>query len=573
MLLKAFLAQKKSFLFLLLGLGLLVGALEGAFILCIKWALGGQVSLLGPNPLLGQALLQSGLAFLFLMGILVTLRSGVQILTSHFELKSVGLFLARIRRGILQATVMHAVPAYRDPWRRALATGLKDGIENLGQGLLAGFHCLSAAAQVLVLIPILFFFSWKLAALALIMAIPALLVSRLRTGTLAKAGKGWEGSQAELAKAVEDFSEGAETQVGNGRLSQAVSQMEGSLSRHASVCGNWEMAKAIFPPALEWFFFMVLAGLAGLVTTPSLRGFLGEGISFGLGGEKDIGYLGLLPFGALLLLLYRPIREWARYYPTSHLGNQAWIQLCHLEKNLQAYPLRESFACGETGNIQLKGIHFGYQASPFEKSAQPVFGALDLDLAPQEITWITGRNGSGKSTLLKLLAGIERAPSGDIFFPRVLLAWERPIGYLSQRAIIESDWLPWSREFKTASPDIWQSLNAILGIEAILRKSIDLGGLSGGERQRLCLARTFASPCGYLLLDEPTTWLSANDRESIIGDLLTLWRSQPLQSGYGNLAPRGACIVSHEPFLSEFCTRTIHLEALAERSSPIVIPV
>jgi hypothetical protein len=57
-------------------------------------------------------------------------------------------------------------------------------------------------------------------------------------------------------------------------------------------------------------------------------------------------------------------------------------------------------------------------------------------------------------------------------------------------------------------------------------------------------------------LDEPTTWLTANDRERILGDLLAFWR-RPRADG----TRRGGALVSHEPFLGEFCARTVRLEA------------
>src|SRR5690606_9230746 len=101
--------------------------------------------------------------------------------------------------------------------------------------------------------------------------------------------------------------------------------------------------------------------------------------------------------------------------------------------------------------------------------------------------------------------------------------------------------------------------DAILGLEPILARLGASGarGMSGGERQRLALARVFASDAGCLLLDEPTAWLSACDRERIIGDLLAFWRRPIPGSGQ-----RGGILVSHEPFLAEFCSATVRVDDL-----------
>lgn len=542
MLLRAFLAQRKSLILLLLALGLTVGSLEGAFILLAK------------SALVGNDLHRGWIAMLVGMGLLVTTRTAIQIMATHFELRAVFAFLAEKRQALLDLSAKHAVPLYRSPCREDLASAYNHGLENLGQGIGAGFRCLASLAQALVLVPMLFLFSWKLALAALLLAFPALLASRLRANMLASSGKGWERSQAELAKTVEEFSEGTEAHIGNGRIREATANLDGGLVRHAERTRTWEAAKAIFPPALEWFFFIALAVLAGLAAT---YGGIGDG------GHGITGPASLLPFGALLLLIYRPIREWARHYPSSLLGGQAWLSLRNLEATMAIYPARKPFAWradGAGGEIRLARIRFGYVDGPLEVPSRWVFENYDLNMDPAEVTWISGRNGSGKTTLLKLLAGVETSQAGEILLPSSLRAWPRPIGYLSQKAVVEPDWLEWSQGFRAAHPEDWGALDNILGFERILSRSGSLQGLSGGERQRLCLARAFAAPCGYLLLDEPTTWLSAEDRESIMGDLIAFWRSPSLASGPVRLRSRGIAMVSHEPFLGEFCSRTVRLE-------------
>ncbi|GEM_PF-825925 len=573
MLLGAFLARHKRLLILLLALGLVVGALEGSFILLAKGAVTGRA--LFPIPIESVHETVSGpvsgsgpgwIGLLLWMALLVTVRTAVQIGATRIELDAVFAFLAEHRGRLLRAVSQRSVPMHRAPWRGALASALDDGLENLGQGVAAGFRCLAAAAQALVLLPLLFLFSWKLAAAALVLAVPALLASRLRAGMLAASGRGWERSQSELAAEAEDFAEGAEASVGNGRIAEAAAALELGLEKHAVRARAWETAKAVFPPALEWFFFIALAALAGLAAAHAD------------GRQTSPGPVGLLPFGALLLLLYRPIREWARHYPTFLLGGQAWLTLGNLHDTLVSFPARLPFAIAPGREIRIERLGFGYgherigpAEGPVHSAPTPpvttrkVFDGLDLELDPEALTWISGPNGTGKSTLLKLLAGVESPQSGKILLPKGLGVLARPIGYLPQRAVVEPDWQGWSRAYRAGHAEDWAALDAILGVEAILAKaSFDLKGLSGGERQRLCLARAFGSPCGYLLLDEPTTWLSASDRESIMGDLLAFWRTPryPVVPSGGDplrLGIRGAAIVSHEPFLGEFCARTVRL--------------
>ena len=62
-------------------------------------------------------------------------------------------------------------------------------------------------------------------------------------------------------------------------------------------------------------------------------------------------------------------------------------------------------------------------------------GPLDLDIARDEVTFITGGNGSGKSTFLKVLTGLYLPSAGEI--------------RVDQRAIKAQDY-PGYREFFSA---------------------------------------------------------------------------------------------------------------------------
>jgi ABC-2 type transport system ATP-binding protein len=57
--------------------------------------------------------------------------------------------------------------------------------------------------------------------------------------------------------------------------------------------------------------------------------------------------------------------------------------------------------------IEIRNLAFAYRA-------EPLFGGLDLALAPGNIYGLLGLNGAGKSTLLRLIAGLLFARSGSI---------------------------------------------------------------------------------------------------------------------------------------------------------------
>lgn len=64
----------------------------------------------------------------------------------------------------------------------------------------------------------------------------------------------------------------------------------------------------------------------------------------------------------------------------------------------------------------------------------PVIKQIDLDVADGEFIVMVGPSGCGKSTLLRMVAGLERTTSGDIYIDT------RRVTDLELRAIAASRW-------------------------------------------------------------------------------------------------------------------------------------
>ncbi len=175
--------------------------------------------------------------------------------------------------------------------------------------------------------------------------------------------------------------------------------------------------------------------------------------------------------------------------------------------------------------MRLEKVSFAYDGR------NPVIRDLDLRINRGDRIAIVGYNGMGKTTLLRLLAGTREPTSGT----RVL-GHKVVTGYQSQEFAEtippEITVLECARR---ADPDVPErDLRNQLGSFGFGAEDIDkpAGVLSGGERIRLAFLQLFLSRPNFLLLDEPTTHLDMEGRETL---------EQALKEFGGTL-----CLVSHD---------------------------
>ena len=125
---------------------------------------------------------------------------------------------------------------------------------------------------------------------------------------------------------------------------------------------------------------------------------------------------------------------------------------------------------------------------------------VDLQLHRGEIITLIGPNGAGKTSLVRILLGLLKASSGNIY--------RKPgvrIGYVPQKLHIDPVLPLRVRDFMlTAGRFDETQLTAVLNevrMSHLLSASIQT--LSGGEFQRVLLARALLSQPDLLVLDEP----------------------------------------------------------------------
>ncbi len=155
---------------------------------------------------------------------------------------------------------------------------------------------------------------------------------------------------------------------------------------------------------------------------------------------------------------------------------------------------------------------------------------INLDIEGGELVALLGPSGCGKTTLLRIIAGLESADSGSIFFngqdTTHVHVKERQVGFVFQHYALFRHMTIFenvafglrvrSSKERPSEAKIKEKVQHLLSL-------VQLDGLaerypsqlSGGQRQRVALARALAVDPKVLLLDEPFGALDAKVRKEL----------------------------------------------------------
>lgn len=178
------------------------------------------------------------------------------------------------------------------------------------------------------------------------------------------------------------------------------------------------------------------------------------------------------------------------------------------------------------GNIEVNNISFAY-----DENSPNILHNFSLTVHPGEFVAIVGPSGSGKSTLLRLLLGFEKPQSGVIFYSNQNLqnidvqAVRQQIGTVLQggRVIAGDIYVNIVGSSQLTIEEAWTAARQA-GFEEDIRNMpmgmhtfVAEGGtnLSGGQRQRLLIARSFAMKPQIMFFDEATSALDNQTQEIV----------------------------------------------------------
>ena len=191
---------------------------------------------------------------------------------------------------------------------------------------------------------------------------------------------------------------------------------------------------------------------------------------------------------------------------------------------------------------------------------------VSLTVSPGEFVCISGRSGSGKSTMLNMLAGLEKPTSGEIIildkhienmsesarirFRRQYIGFVfQSYNLMPQYTAVENVELPLMLRGVGRRERRRQALAVMEQVGIVSHAEHKPSELSGGQQQRVGIARALITKPPIVFADELTGNLDTKTSAEIMDLLTGLFR----ESGTTFM------LVSHDPDMSQYTDRTIHL--------------
>lgn len=375
---------------------------------------------------------------------------------------------------------------------------------------------------VFVYVGLMFWYSWKMALLALVIVPPFFILALVATPFLRRVSR-------EIFNAYANENSYLIETLSGVRTVKAMA-VEQTVRWHWEELLNQEIGKSFAGQIIGNRLQIISHTIETLATT----GLLWFGAWLVIQNELTIGQL--VAFNMLLVNVISPFQR------LTVLWNQLQEVVIAVERIndvLDTEPeenwhteVRQGLP-SIRGHIQFDQVTFRYHP----EGDTNVIENLSFEVQPGQMVALVGRSGSGKTTISKLLLGLYPVTDGKILIDGYELSTLSMQSFRQQVGVVDQDTFLFGSTIREnislghpslPLEDVIQSAK-LAGADEFIRKlpmgyetQIGEGGgmLSGGQRQRLAIARALLGDPALLILDEATSHLDA-ESERIIQQNLT----------------------------------------------------
>lgn len=418
-------------------------------------------------------------------------------------------------------------------------------------------------ATIIALMAIMFYNSWQLSSILLIIAPVVAFSIRVVSKRFRRISKNMQDAMGSVTSSAEQMLKGHKVVLSYGGQQVEQERFEKVSNRMRQQTMKLVSAQAIANPVIQVIASLALVVVLILANTESLRESLTPGTF-------------ALIFGSMFGLM-RPLKALTNVTSQFQRGMAA----CQTLFGLMEQEAEKDTGTFETkrvkGDIQVKNVTFTYPTKD-----TPALRNISFDLPAGKTLALVGRSGSGKSTIANLLTRFYDIDSGEITLDGrnicdyKLANLREQVAVVSQNVHLFNDTIAnniayasgeqYSRADIEKAAELAHAMDFINNMEHGLDTVIGENGvsLSGGQRQRIAIARALLRDAPVLILDEATSALDTESERAIQSALDELQKDRTVVV----IAHRLSTIENADQILvvdeGDIIERGVHQELLAQ---------
>lgn len=380
-------------------------------------------------------------------------------------------------------------------------------------------------ASILGLFVMMFYYSWQLSLILLVLAPIVSLAIRIVSRRFRRISKNMQNTMGQVTSSAEQMLKGHKEvlmfggqQVETDRFGQVSNKM-----RHQEM--KMVSATSLSDPIIQLLASSALAFVLYAASFPSVMATLTAGSISAV-------------FSAMLMLM-RPLKSLTNVNAQFQRGMAACQTLFAILDTEQEKDEGTRVVKRAIGNIEFRDVTFTYPGAE-----TPALQHINLTLPAGKTVALVGRSGSGKSTLASLLTRFYDIDSGEILLDGhdlrdyTLASLREQMALVSQHVHLFNDTVAnniayartdvFSREEIEKAAEMAHAMEFINKMDNGLDTVIGENGvlLSGGQRQRIAIARALLRDSPILILDEATSALDTESERAIQSALETLQQNR-----------------------------------------------
>ena len=502
---------------------LLFSATDGAFVYFTQQFVKGMTqlqfkSVASANPAIFW-LIPIGAPVLFLL-------RGIGDYMSTYFPGHVGRQVIKSIRGDLFRQYLHLPASYYDRASGGmLLSKLTYNIEQVAEATTKSItSIIRDTLTIIVLIGMMFYNSWQLAAFVFLIAPPLSWLVRKVSSSFRRYSSRIQASMGDVTRVVKEALDGQRVIKVFNAQDQEAADFEKVNEHNRKSNMKLIAARATSNPVVQFIASLALGAILWVAMRQIAKGTL----------ALDT-FMGLL---AALLMIPQPLKRLMDAFVPLAQGVAAGASVFEV-LDTPAEDFKSGRALGRVaGAVEFRDVSFEYST---EKGG--VLHSVSLAVPAGKTVAIVGRSGSGKSTLVALVPRIYDANSGEVLVDGInvhdcnLRDLRSNVALVSQDVLLFNDSIRNNIAFGVEHPDpkaVEAAATAAYVDEfaASLPQGLDTqvgdrgSQLSGGQKQRVAIARALLKDAPILILDEATSALDNESERRIQQALVELMKNR-----------------------------------------------